>query len=289
MTTPRDHLLALARRNAAVYLAHTQPRAIMVTGSVADDACDFFSDIDMSVYYDTLPSEAACEAARAALGGENWRFLGDRANDDFIEMYQLDGVECQVGHVTIAKFEQDVASVMEGLDVDSPFQKALEGTLKCIPLHGEDIIMGFKARVAQYPEPLARAMVERGLRFYPIWRLADFLAPRDATIWTVENIVENAYNILRVLAGLNRLYFTSFQLKRTTAFTKKLAMAPDNLAPRLESLFNGDHRAALGELERLVGETLTLVETHLPDVDTAKVRATLGKRVTSWKIPSDIS
>src|SRR6266702_1585037 len=58
-------LLALARRNARVYAAHPDARAIIVTGSAAEGVSDFSSDLDMILYYARLPSEdellAACQ------------------------------------------------------------------------------------------------------------------------------------------------------------------------------------------------------------------------------------
>jgi predicted nucleotidyltransferase len=49
-------LLALARRNAQVYAAHPNTRAILVTGSAAEGVSDFYSDLDMILYYEKLPT-----------------------------------------------------------------------------------------------------------------------------------------------------------------------------------------------------------------------------------------
>jgi hypothetical protein len=69
-----------------------------------------------------------------------------------------------------------------------------------------------------------------------------------------ETLVESSYNILGVLAGLNRLYFASFRFKRQRQFIKQMRIAPDSLAERIEGLFSLGYVPAVVELERLVGE-----------------------------------
>jgi predicted nucleotidyltransferase len=58
------YLTDMARRNARAYAALPEARAVLVAGSVAAGQSDFYSDIDLMVYYDALPSEEALAAAR---------------------------------------------------------------------------------------------------------------------------------------------------------------------------------------------------------------------------------
>ena len=126
-------------------------------------------------------------------------------------------------------------------------------------------------------------MVEHYGTFYPIWYLSPRLGVRDATIWLVESFVESSRNLLGVLAGLNRVYFTTFQFKRMRRFIDQLAIAPENLADRIESLFAGDHAAAVIELEALVRETVALVQLHMPEVSIPVDKLHLGERLQPWQ------
>ena len=45
-----EFLVALAKRNAEIYLSHCAPRAILLTGSTPRGLADCYSDIDMIVY-----------------------------------------------------------------------------------------------------------------------------------------------------------------------------------------------------------------------------------------------
>jgi hypothetical protein len=283
MTKHTRHLFKLSREMADAVVEHTKPLAVMVTGSVAEGLCDEFSDIDMIVYYDELPDETAITAALAELGaGPVSPLGGSREEGNYAETFDLRGVNCQLGYATVEAWERDIDSVLVGLDVASPLQKAFSGTLEGIPLHGEPFIRKWKERLAEYPDALAREMVTRHLSFFPLWGLQGRLGPRDASIWRFQALVEAAFNLLAVLAGLNRLYFTSFQFKRMRSFVEKMRVAPPDLANRIDHLFTAESAEAAAELERLVQETMELVEQQMPDVDTSRARKRLGWRQPAW-------
>lgn len=56
MNEATEKRLALARRNAIAYLATSKVKAIGVAGSVARGQANAYSDVDMSIYYDELPT-----------------------------------------------------------------------------------------------------------------------------------------------------------------------------------------------------------------------------------------
>src|SRR5262245_59256283 len=116
--TAGSYLLALARRNSAIYAAHPQTRAILLMGSAAEGQSDFFSDLDMAIYYDELPSdEELADLRRQNQGSERIWLMGDRADGSCAEAYLVGGVECQFAHTTVATWERDMAAVLEKLDV----------------------------------------------------------------------------------------------------------------------------------------------------------------------------
>ena len=58
---------------------------------------------------------------------------------------------------------------------------------------------------------------------------------------------------------------------------------PPALADRLEQIFMLDPAQAIARLETLVDETVTLVEQHMPQADTSRVRAQLHQRQQPWQ------
>ena len=285
MTEASRYLFSIAQRIAQAHARIPGVRASMVTGSVAEGKSDFYSDIDMTVYYDELPADETLQAARIANGGsERVWFVDDRDNGGVMEAYTIDGVECQIGHITVAAWERDMASVLEGLDVASPLQKALSGTLTCIPLFGDTWIEKWKGVARNYPDALAQAMVEKHLQFFPVWGLQGRMATRDATLWMQQSVIEASHNILAILAGLNRVYFSTFQFKRMRIFVAELRIAPENLAARIERLCHAPASVAAPVLEELVQQTLALVCAHMPQVDTTTAGRRIGWRQKPWDI-----
>ena len=289
MTPASDYLLTLAHKIAQPYTKLPAIRAAMVTGSAAKGIADYHSDVDMTMYYaDELPSEEVLAAIREAHGAPERKWaMGDRASNSFAEAYEVDGIEVQIGHTTIAVWEATMAEVLEKLTCDTPIQKALEGTLNCIALHGADYLDRWQEQIRAYPPELAAAMVKKHLAFFPVWGLEVHFKTRDATIWYYQIMVEAAQNLLGVLAGLNQLYFATFQFKRTGRFVAEMAIAPPNLAQRIETIFQSDMPRALRELEMLVAETIALVEQYMPDIDTAHAQRRIGWRHEPW-VPHEL-
>ncbi|BAY85406.1 hypothetical protein NIES267_49060 [Calothrix parasitica NIES-267] len=155
--------------------------------------------------------------------------------------------------------------------------------LDCIPLYGEDLISQWKKQVDDFPDTLARAMVEKYLNFVPIWALQEELAARDTTLFQHQIRLEAGQNILGVLAGLNRLYYTTFQLKRMRKFIEKMNIAPQNLYERLENLYHQEPLSITSQLKELVSETVELVEFYMPEVDTSKVKQSLEAQANYWE------
>jgi hypothetical protein len=275
-------LLALAERLVVAYVAHTAPRAVLLTGSTALGLTDAFSDVDLIAYYDTPPSENQLEAAQTQLGG-----TGYRRPRPSVEDYHADGVHCEVGHFLVADFERRMATVLDAFEVETTVHRELMGLLEGRPLYGDDLIGAWQARAAAFPEGLRQAMVEYYLRkLFSLWYSGTHLSQRDARLWMQQELVQGAFSVLGVLAGLNRCYFSPFQFKRARQFVAGLALAPGDLADRLDALLAVPMAAAITELEQVVAETLALVEHHLPTADTRALRHAPGAREQPWRAPA---
>lgn len=288
MNDASRYLRQMAQRVTNICVEETGLAAVLLTGSAAEGEADFYSDIDLITYCEAIPPETQRDAVRARIGGQNCVPLGGSVEEgSLIEQCDINGVAVQFGYTTVDSLEHLMADVLERFDTSMPGQKTMEGLLRGVALHGADRIEGWRARASAYPDGLAHAVVAAHLQFFPLWRIQDYFAARDATLWYHQIIVESGFNILGALAGLNRVYYASFQFKRAHKFIDRLTIKPDGLADRLEALFTADYVDAVADLERLVGETVALVETHLPDVDTSRVRRSLGARRPGWTLPVD--
>jgi hypothetical protein len=285
ITAESRYLRGLARRVADACVAHTSPAAILLTGSAAQGVADRYSDLDLICYYEALPPDEATARLHDALGATNPLPIGGRESGQFAEQFAVDGVVCQIAHTTIGAWEAEMRSVLEGLDVTSPAQKAVSGLAEGIPLHGGALIGGWKERVAEYPDALARAMVVHHLQLFPLWYIAPALPARDAGVWVRQMLVEGAQHLLGVLAGLNGRYYSAFQFKRMGAFVSGLRVAPPEIGARIEALLTMEQEEAIRALEALAGEIIALVRAAMPDVDTSAASGRLGKRHPPWTLP----
>src|SRR5437588_4513804 len=158
------------------------------------------------------------------------------------------------------------------------------GILRGRPLHGADLLEGWQRRCAHMPDALARAMVEHYLRqTTPLWYFGDALERRDVTLWVHQTLATDALNVLGVLAGLNRRFYSAFKMKRMRHFIGSLSIAPPNLAKRLEAVVGADERQGIEVLEALVRETLELVELHMPEANISALRYQPGARQPAWR------
>lgn len=218
-------------------------------------------------------------AVRHALGDPPAEPLGGPPSEDgFNETWRIEGVECQVAFRAIARHERDMATILEGHDPATPLHKAMSGLLEGVALRGADRVDAWKRRAAAYPDELARAVVVHHLRFFPLWYTGERLARRDALLWHHQARVEALQNILGVLAGVNRLYYSTFQFKRMRRFVAAMRHAPDALAERVERVLTADPARAGAELESLVRDTVALIETCMPEVSTEQARRYLDRR-----------
>ncbi len=283
MTIDSSTLVELGRSILAPYAALPGAACGMITGSSAEGHADRYSDLDMTVYYDVLPPEAELRRVREALSdGVLLWLMGAYADGEFAEAFRVRGIEVQIGHSTVARWEETIAAVLAGEEPGSPVHKAMSGTLIAMPVFGAERLAAWQAQIRTYPDVLRLAMVTHHLKFFRVWALVGRLETRDAGLWFRQMLVESSFNLLGVAAGLSRRYFTSFQFKRSRAFIATLDIAPPDLADRLEHLWTVPASEAAQTLHGLVSETVALVERELPDVDTAAARKSLASRDQPW-------
>jgi hypothetical protein len=279
MDEATDHVRALARRVVAAALELGPLRAALLAGSGARGDADFFSDVDLLLYVEEAPPDDRLDRLCEAVGATNPVWI---AAPRLIQFY-VGGVAVQVGYTTIARVEEELDTALVRLEevIGSPNQKMLSGLIEGLPLHGEDVIAAWRERVAAYPERLRIASIEHHWQFFPLWYYGEAMSRRDSELWRLDMLLEGAFNVLGVLAALNGVYYARFELKRLRKLVDKLALAPPDLADRLESLFRLPAEEAADELGRLVVETRDLVLRELPDLE-LPLRRLPEERIQPW-------
>jgi hypothetical protein len=275
-----EHVRTLAARVVEAALALGPLRAALLAGSGARGDADFYSDVDLLLYVDEAPPEDLLERLREAVGGTNAVPIAPPQ----LVQFDVGGVAVQVGYSTVAELEEQLDALLVRLeDVHGPNQKLLSGLVEGRPLHGDELLARWRERASAYPDALRRSGIEHHWRFFPLWWYGSALETRDAELWRLDMLLEASFNLLGVLAALNRVYYARFELKRLRSLVAKLEHAPPDLAGRLERLVHLSPAAAADELGRLVVETRDLVARELPDLE-LPLRRPPGTRAEPWQI-----
>jgi predicted nucleotidyltransferase len=266
-----QQLLDRARRVASIYGAHPQARAVIVVGSLARGQYDAYSDIDMTVFYERMPTDDEIRAGREAAQAAEWmRFPGGEA-DEFADSFLIDGVECQVIHCTIARIERDLNAVLHDYSTNHEQHVIVGGIAESLALYGAELAAEWQRRCQSYPDALAQAMVREHMRFAPFWVFERRLPSRDAPLFMRQYLIDQAHKLLAALSGLNRLY-PQLHFKRIDAYAARMRLAPPQLAKRIKHMLGVDDAIALGLLRELIWETFDLIAQHMPEVDLAAAR-----------------
>src|SRR5262245_19067147 len=181
-------LQTLAWRAADGYLARVRPRAILLVGSAASGQADRFSDLDVVVYHQRVPPGSDIAQAAIGLGAERYWATpwsdgsGEPDQDGVGERYLLEGIECQVGHISVGAFERVIQRVVVELELSEELFKIISGLFEGLPIHGQGLIERWRQNAAYTPE-LQRAVIDKRWSFFPWWFFQQRLRVRDTTVW----------------------------------------------------------------------------------------------------------
>jgi hypothetical protein len=270
--SPTEIRRQLAHRVTAAYRHAPSLRAALLTGSTAPGLADRASDLDVVLFYESIPGLPHLDAARLSLGGDQLLFaFGEPPDGSLVQSFLAEGIKTDVAHVTLARWREDAADVLVRHDPDSPMQKALSGLMYGEALLGPEVIQELR-RESAYPEELALAVVAARLRFYPPWALREQAADRGDAVYFYELLTGEVRNIIHALCALNRVYHAG-ETKHTAHLLARLDKAPGACADSIPNLFRLPMPDACAALDRLIRALFDLVEKELPAADVAKSRA----------------
>lgn len=273
MNTASDLRRRLARQVADAHAGLGGLWLGLVSGSTVEHLADERSDVDMSLVFETLPPEAALRAACPAAW--TWQ-MGTLADGGGVVAFPWHGIEIQIAYTDRASLLAELDQVLVAHDPDTPLHKLAEGMAKAEPLAGAAELVALQARIADYPEGLARAMAAHWLGRITPWRAIAQIVHRDALLWSRELQHQAGLRLLGALAGLNDRYFTSFQFKRMGRFVDALPRKPAAFAARLEAVLMAPPGPGFDALHALEGEVIELVAARWPDLDLSAVRRRHG-------------
>ncbi len=257
--------VAFARELAAYYAGREGVRMIVLGGSAARGEADAYSDLDIVVYWDAIEREF--------IDAEPLRDLECRrayttGNDEFgLESYYFGALKADFGHVAMAAWSELVDGAIVRYEAEPASMHSLEGFLNSVPLFGEEFVEEWKSKAREFPPELAVDMIRRHMRLYVPGYLEHQAYERGDLIAYYDGMSKMLRNILGIIAGLNRVYCATDEGRWAESLLSRMPIQPERTWERMREILTTDGHRAAAMLERLLVETLDLVELHMPEYD----------------------
>jgi hypothetical protein len=262
---------------SALYAERAGVRAVLLGGSAARGEADEWSDLDLIVLWDAPDVPFLDGKPLAGLGARRFVYAPTDGAGSRLEQYFLGALKIDVASVAHSTLERVVGDVLERGDLDAGKHKTLATFADCVALRGAEQLERLQARLSDYPDELAHAVVAQHLRFMPIWAPREMCLGRGDLLGFYDYAVAAIKNLLGALAALNRRFFAAdSEQKGTVALLDRLELVPARARARIRRALAEPSPDTLDDLYALIEEVLVLIEAHLPGVDTKSSRAVLG-------------
>jgi hypothetical protein len=268
-----------ARELARIHAERPGCEFVVLGGSPSRGLSDAYSDLDIVVYWKAADEAWLQSAPAEARGGKRVVFRKMDPEGVWYESYHFGTLKADFGHVTMDKWAKEADRALVAFDPDPELQKELGGFLDSVVLFGEEKAAPWKARVAAYPDELAKRAVKHHMRFIQPGSLEHQGLDRGDVLYAYDGALMILKNLLGILAGLNRSYFGSMEPRWVEFELSRWAIKPERAWERMRSVLQGDLRQGLAVLDALVLEVLDLVDRHLPEHDTKRLRGLLANRL----------
>ena len=282
-TEPNPHVawrMEAARRAAGVYSRNPKLAALTVAGSVGAGVADQFSDLELDCYWSAPVSDQDRTGPVRALGGTLttlWDYDADE--EEWSDDFRLGELDVTVSNFLTSTVDRFLDQVIGQADTDLVKHMRLAAVQRSQPLAGEHLISSWRAPAGQYPDRLVAAMVEQSLRPDVLtgWGARDACAARHDDLALRALLTRIGYAVATAVLALNRAYLPHRRLKWQRHLLSGLAVAPDQLVPRLDRLAGAPAAEAIPVAEELLAETLQLAEEHTT-ADLTSFRAEWSER-----------
>lgn len=270
---------ALGQRIGSAYASTAGVNAVIIGGSVSRGHADRWSDVEIGVFWSEIPPASIRASLAESALLRNWHAFDGATSIGAVEEdadAHADSIKVDLVHMDTITVERALHDVMKRADPSLDKQVLIAALRDGIPIHGKGLLKRWQALTDSYPEDLRLAMVSSNLVFGPHPWL-EMLADRQDLLALHEVLCHIERAILGILLGVNAIYAPSASPKWTRKLIERLDIAPHDLARRLDRILTTDAGAAVQDAGHVIDETLTLVERHLPDVDTQRVRTRIAQ------------
>lgn len=259
--------------------------AVFAFGSVGNGLADDYSDLELGIIWSKPPEPETLKGLAANAGGADWTYDGlEEKKLSYCDNYAKDGLAIQCAHWTVTIIDGIIDDIMIRHDVSKNMlmyerQATAATLLRCRPLAGDAYLKSLRSRVANYPRPLAVAMIKQNLTLGPIDMFA-MMAARGEIPLFFDHLSGRIRLMHSLLFALNSIYHPSF--KWTRFFLRQAKIMPENFEARVDKLFATDLPDIVTEYQGLAIELFDLISIHFPEIDISEAVRTFSKPLPKW-------
>ncbi|MDN7242417.1 nucleotidyltransferase domain-containing protein [Planococcus sp. N028] len=237
-------------------------RAVMVGGSVARGYSDVYSDLEILVYWDEMPSVETQRSIAKNLNALHRYPVIDHGHESAL---LINGFPVDIWHRPLATEEASINKVLRGYSTSLDESNVLDTLRFGVPLYGGEMIQPWKNRIEAYPTELAVCILKEQLPNFHLRQL-QFAVLRDNPNAVYSMLSSIQTSVFVILLALNRSYFPTFKwmFKRLD----DLPLAPKSIGVRLRQMYRESPAVAAVQLHEVLTETLALVQQQHPHLNT---------------------
>jgi Domain of unknown function (DUF4037) len=246
-----------------IYELNPKVEAILLGGSVSRNWHDQYSDIELFVFWEEPPTDEDRKDPIVKLNGEIIDFH-PYEEEEWSETYITEGVKLEISNFLTDTINKVMKDVTLSFETDLNKQCIVATVHNGVTLSGDPIIKRMKESVNKYPNELSVAMIKENIHLGNRWNNREALLNREDWLMLYKVIVDVQTNIMGILFGLNRQYVHHPAFKWQKHTLQSMAIAPENIGVRLESIFLENPSTSIRELELIIQEVYELIQHKHP-------------------------
>lgn len=270
------------KKVAALYAQNPKLAALVVAGSVGRGWADEWSDIELDLFWNEPPSDKDRKSVIEAVSGEIVYYF-HLEGDEWSDAYYVDGLKFEISSFLAATIEKYVHDVVERCDGDTDKQLRMAALQNSIPLHGDELIQRWRAKIAFFPDALAEKIIRDNVDFGG-WNSVETAFERGDLLMAYDLMTKVQKQVMAVLLALNHTYMGHPRGKWLEHFAEGLKYKPAALAERILFALRDGSLTSVREMDGVIAETFDLVEQQFPQIDLTDIKRDVWfrrKRISS--------
>ncbi|WP_059106103.1 DUF4037 domain-containing protein [Shouchella shacheensis] len=255
---------------AKIYEKNPNVEAVLLGGSVSRNWYDKYSDIEIFVFWKESPTNEDRLTPIKKLKGDIIDFH-PYEDEEWSETYITEGVKVEISNFLTDTINKMINDVILSFDTDLDKQCIVATVHYGVSLSGDLLINTLKDKVNNYPKELSIAMIKENIHLGNRWNNREALLNRMDWLMLYKVIVAVQTNIMGMLFGLNGLYVHHPAFKWQKQTLESMAIAPENIVNRLDSIFMDNPSISIRELEIIIQELYELIKQKHPQIDLSSV------------------